>query len=178
MRRLLPICLLVSCLCGASPMLPLACAQDNPFDEPAAPGGEQPAAPPQQPAPPDRGREAPPQPEPPREQAPPQAAAAPQPNAPADQQPAGAEPAAAEPAAPPAPKPNLDKWNDAHSIFRLKQSSIAWSKLLLVWLLFLIWVKSADWVNRDTQIYELGYGKWNPIMFFPFLAVLLLVTFP
>ena len=46
------------------------------------------------------------------------------------------------------------------------------------WLLFLIWVKSADWVNRDTQIFNLGYGKWNPIMFFPFFAVLLLFAFP
>ena len=76
------------------------------------------------------------------------------------------------------PPPNLDKWNDAHSIPRLKQPSIAWPKLLLIWLLFLIWVKSADWVNRDTQIFDLGYGKWNPILFFPFLAVLLLFTFP
>ena len=45
-------------------------------------------------------------------------------------------------------------------------------------LLFLIWVKSADWVNRDTQIFDLGYGKWNPILFFPFFAVLLLFAFP
>ena len=45
-------------------------------------------------------------------------------------------------------------------------------------MLFLIWVKSADWVNRDTQIFDLGYGKWNPIVFFPFLAVLLLFAFP
>ena len=48
----------------------------------------------------------------------------------------------------------------------------------MLWLLFLIWVKSADWVNRDTQIFNLGYGKWNPILFFPFLAVLLLFAFP
>lgn len=171
MRRL-PIFLLISCLCGAWPALPLVSAQDNPFDEPAPPAGGQPA--PQ----PDQGREAAPQPQAPREQAPPPEAAAPQPNAPADQQPAAGEPAAAEPAAPPAPKPNLDKWNDAHSIFRLKQSSISWSKMFLIWMVFLIWVKSADWVNRDTQIYNLGYGKWNPIQFFPFLAVLLLVTFP
>jgi type II secretory ATPase GspE/PulE/Tfp pilus assembly ATPase PilB-like protein len=48
----------------------------------------------------------------------------------------------------------------------------------VLWLLFLIWVKSADWVNRDSQIFDLGYGKWNPILFFPFLAALLLFAFP
>ena len=42
----------------------------------------------------------------------------------------------------------------------------------------MIWVKSADWVNRDTQIFDLGYGTWNPILFFPFFAVLLLFAFP
>ena len=60
----------------------------------------------------------------------------------------------------------------------LKQPFFSWPKLLAIWLLFLIWVKSADWVNRDTQIFDLGYGKWNPILFFPFLAVLLLFAFP
>jgi len=42
----------------------------------------------------------------------------------------------------------------------------------------LIWVLSADWINQDSQIFDLGYGKWNPIIFFPYLAVLLLVAFP
>ncbi len=78
----------------------------------------------------------------------------------------------------PAARVNIDKWNDAHSIFRLKHPSICWPKLLLVLLLILIWVRSADWVNRDTQIFNLSYGKWNPILLFPFLAILLLFTFP
>ena len=72
----------------------------------------------------------------------------------------------------------LDKWNDAHSIPRVKSPVDLLAKLLVIWLLFVIWVKSADWVNRDTQIFDLGYGKWNPILFFPFLAVLLLFAFP
>ena len=33
--------------------------------------------------------------------------------------------------------------------------------------LFLIWVAVGDWVNRDSQIFKLGYQKWNPIIFFP-----------
>ncbi len=53
-----------------------------------------------------------------------------------------------------------------------------WPKLLMLWLCFVIWVKSSDWVNRDSQIFDLSYGKWNPILFFPFVAVLLLVAFP
>lgn len=90
-----------------------------------------------------------------------------------------AQPAAAgagdEAAAPSRP---LDQWNDAHSIPRVTRPFVAWPKLLVIWLLFLLWVKSADWVNRDTQIFDLGYGLWNPIIFFPFLAVLLLFAFP
>lgn len=88
-----------------------------------------------------------------------------------------AEDVAAEPAAP-APQADQDKWNDAHSVWRSPRPFFAWPKLLVLLLLFLMWVKSADWVNRDSQIYELGYGKWNPIQFFPFLAALLLFAFP
>ena len=78
-----------------------------------------------------------------------------------------------------APAAKLDKWNDAHSDpARLKSRSSPGPSCLLIWLLFLIWVKSADWINHDTQIFDLGYGKWNPIVFFPFLAILLLFAFP
>jgi type II secretory ATPase GspE/PulE/Tfp pilus assembly ATPase PilB-like protein len=102
--------------------------------------------------------------------------------APAEAQPEG-QPAdqAADAPAEPAPAPAVvqqDKWNDAHSVLRMKQPFFFWPKLLAIWFLFLIWVKSADWVNRDTQIFDLGYGKWNPIVFFPVLAVLLLFVFP
>ncbi len=93
--------------------------------------------------------------------------------------PRGGDPTDPEAAAPPAaPQPNLDKWNDAHSIRRLDSPFINWFKLLAIYIIFLVWVKSADWVNRDTQLFDLGYGKWNPILFFPFLAVLMLVAFP
>jgi type II secretory ATPase GspE/PulE/Tfp pilus assembly ATPase PilB-like protein len=112
---------------------------------------------------------------------------------PAAPQPAGADQKAAPPAAPPAANQpaaeaaqpavpaqavDIDKWNDAHSIKRLKQPFIAWPKLLLLFIVILLWVKSADWVNRDSQIYNLGYGTWNPILFFPFFAILLLFAFP
>lgn len=81
-------------------------------------------------------------------------------------------------AAPPAPVVKLDKYNDAHSVPRLKHPAISWIKLGSILLLFLIWVRSADWINQDSQIYDLGYGTWNPIIFFPVFAVLLLFVFP
>ena len=90
---------------------------------------------------------------------------------------AGADQAApAAEAAPPAP--SLDKWNDAHSIPRRNRPAFNWLKLASLFLLFLIWVKSADWINRDSQIFDQGYGIWNPVIFFPMLACLLLFAFP
>ena len=74
-----------------------------------------------------------------------------------------------------APPPRRDKWDDAHSIPRADDAAIDWPKLLVIWLLFLIWAKSADWVNRDSQIFDQGYGFWNPLLFFPFLAVVLTI---
>ena len=61
---------------------------------------------------------------------------------------------------------------------QFKNGFIAWPKLLLIVLLILVWVRSCDWINQDTQIYNLGYGKWNPIELFPFLIILLLFVFP
>jgi type II secretory ATPase GspE/PulE/Tfp pilus assembly ATPase PilB-like protein len=86
-----------------------------------------------------------------------------------------AEAAEGVPAPPP---PQLDKWNDTHSIPRSKSPAIHWAKLLTIWLLFLIWVRSGDWINQDTQIFDLGYGKWNVAIFFPFFAAVLLLAFP
>jgi type II secretory ATPase GspE/PulE/Tfp pilus assembly ATPase PilB-like protein len=83
--------------------------------------------------------------------------------------------AVAEPAA---PAPQLDKWNDAHSIPRTSHYALNGLKIGAIFLIFLIWVKSADWVNRDSQIFDQGYGTWNPAIFFPVLACLLLLAFP
>ena len=100
------------------------------------------------------------------------------------EQPADAAPATDAAATPdevapaPAPPPQFDKWNDAHSIPRSKVSAVYWVKLLVIWLLFLTWVKSGDWINRDSQIFGLGYGTWNPAIFFPFFVALAFLTFP
>jgi type II secretory ATPase GspE/PulE/Tfp pilus assembly ATPase PilB-like protein len=39
------------------------------------------------------------------------------------------------------------------------------------------WIAFADWVNRDSQIFSLGYKKWNPVVFFPFAVIGLLALF-
>lgn len=88
---------------------------------------------------------------------------------------AGAPAEDAAPETPPAPAPSKDKWNDSHSIPRSPNAAFSWAKLLFLVVIFLIWVRSADWVNVDSQIFDMGYGKWNPIMFFPFLLAMLLV---
>src|SRR3990172_8121811 len=70
--------------------------------------------------------------------------------------------AAAEEAPAPAPvHVPLDKWDDAHSMLRPKITAVYWVKLFLIWLLYLIFVKSRDWINRDSQIFDTGYGTWN-----------------
>ncbi|WP_146574553.1 ATPase, T2SS/T4P/T4SS family [Botrimarina hoheduenensis] len=90
-----------------------------------------------------------------------------------------ADAAAAEGDAAPAPVVGVDKWNDEHSILRNKSLSIAWPKLLLVVLALLAWARTGDWVNRDAQYYELGYGLWNPVAAFPFaIAMGLLLVIP
>jgi type II secretory ATPase GspE/PulE/Tfp pilus assembly ATPase PilB-like protein len=90
--------------------------------------------------------------------------------------PAGQPPGAAAEA--PAPQPQLDKWNDAHSIPRSNHPAFNWVKLLTLFILFAIWVKSADWINRDSQLFDQGYGVWNPVIFGPVAICLLAFAFP
>lgn len=155
MGQRLAVFVLVPCLWLAGPVFSSVRAQ-----EPAAPapGGAQPAAQPGNP--------------------PANAAKAGDAAAPGKPGAAAGAAAPADEAVPAAPANKLDKYNDAHSVPRLKHPSISWVKLGGIALLFLIWVLSADWVNRDTQIFNLSYGKWNPIIFFPVLAILLLFAFP
>lgn len=84
----------------------------------------------------------------------------------ADGEAAGEEGAAEEAAAPPAPV----EWTSEQVNGKRKSAYISWLKLLPIVLLLLLWTATGDWVNRSSQIHGLGYGKWNPIVFFPFLA--------
>jgi len=48
-------------------------------------------------------------------------------------------------------------------------------KILGTWLLFLLWVRTTDWISQDAQAMKLKYGMWNPIAFFSFFLCLLLL---
>lgn len=56
---------------------------------------------------------------------------------------------------------------------------LSWWKLLVVAIVFLLWVKMADWVNRDTmkigERTELRSELWNPLVVFSFLIGFLVV---
>ena len=47
----------------------------------------------------------------------------------------------------------------------------------LLAMIVIAWVGLGDWVNRDSQIFGLGYKKWNPIVYFPFAVVGLTMFF-
>jgi type II secretory ATPase GspE/PulE/Tfp pilus assembly ATPase PilB-like protein len=47
-------------------------------------------------------------------------------------------------------------------------------KILGCWVMFLLWVRTTDWVNQDAQQLKMKYAMWNPIVFFSFLLALVL----
>ncbi|RIK81549.1 MAG: hypothetical protein DCC68_08465 [Planctomycetota bacterium] len=48
-------------------------------------------------------------------------------------------------------------------------------KIALAWLLFLLWVRTSDWVNRDVHERRLSYATWNSLVVFPFLVAMVLL---
>jgi len=44
-------------------------------------------------------------------------------------------------------------------------------KLFSLGLILMVWIKAGDWVNQDSQIYKLGWYKWNHIIFVPFALI-------
>jgi type II secretory ATPase GspE/PulE/Tfp pilus assembly ATPase PilB-like protein len=50
---------------------------------------------------------------------------------------------------------------------------LSWIKIAVVWIVFIAWVATADWVNFDCQRHKLGYALWNPVAVFPFAAAFL-----
>ncbi|MBX3415859.1 MAG: Flp pilus assembly complex ATPase component TadA [Pirellulales bacterium] len=71
------------------------------------------------------------------------------------------------------------KWPDSPGFERGPGFYMSWLKLIVCWLLFLIWVATADWINRDAQIHRFKDHRWNAIVFFPFVAsFILLWTIP
>lgn len=48
-------------------------------------------------------------------------------------------------------------------------------KIIACWLVFLLWIKTTDWANTDSQEYKLDYHRWNPIIFGTFFGAFLLM---
>ncbi len=48
-------------------------------------------------------------------------------------------------------------------------------KVILSWLVFLVWVAIADWINRDLHATKLDYLRWNPIVFGTFMGAFVLL---
>jgi type II secretory ATPase GspE/PulE/Tfp pilus assembly ATPase PilB-like protein len=57
---------------------------------------------------------------------------------------------------------------------------LAWYKILCCALVFIFWVRTTDWINRDSLEIGEAIGMpamiWNPIAVFPFLVVFLFAT--
>ena len=68
---------------------------------------------------------------------------------------------------------------DPHEIVRGPGGYFSWIKLILLVVPFLVWVRLADWVNRDSVQYhvfsQLKPEIWNPIVVFTYLGGLILV---
>jgi type II secretory ATPase GspE/PulE/Tfp pilus assembly ATPase PilB-like protein len=79
---------------------------------------------------------------------------------------------AREPEPPPPPVASTAQpVGDAVNPDRLPSGAMPILTPVVIIVLLLSWVGIGDWVNRDTQIFNLGYKKWNPIIFFPFAVV-------
>lgn len=101
------------------------------------------------------------------------------PAAPAEAEESGGKATPAAPArratVPPNQRLRPDKWDDSHSVRRLKAPSAAWWKLLIIGLAMQFWILSGDWVNQKVNEHELGYATWNAVMLVPPLIAGVLV---
>ena len=68
---------------------------------------------------------------------------------------------------------SIGSQDDPHSLTRGPGGYMSIVKIGMLLGVYLLWVKTTDWVNRDCQTLGLPYSVWNPIVFYPFLASLL-----
>jgi type II secretory ATPase GspE/PulE/Tfp pilus assembly ATPase PilB-like protein len=59
--------------------------------------------------------------------------------------------------------------------FRGPGFCLNWIKILACWSVFLLWVKSCDWISTDAQELKLDYLRWNPIVVGTFMAAFILM---
>lgn len=67
------------------------------------------------------------------------------------------------------------RWPEVEPFSRGPGNYLSLVKIAVCWLLFLIWIASSDWVNRDCQKRRLSYAKWNAVVVFPFLIAYILL---
>jgi len=63
---------------------------------------------------------------------------------------------------------------NGHHLERGSGGYLSLGKLAALIGLYLLWVKTTDWVNRDTQILELPHVVWNGVNFFPYVVAFIL----
>ncbi len=52
---------------------------------------------------------------------------------------------------------------------------LSWQKIIAYWFLFMLWVRTTDWVNVDCQeVKAMDYLRWNPIIFGAFMGAFVL----
>lgn len=76
-----------------------------------------------------------------------------------------------------APKPQKKTQSFAA---RMGQASFSFGlifKILSLVIVLLMWVSAGEWLNKDVQIYKLGWYKWSLIYFIPFVLVGILLFF-
>lgn len=77
-------------------------------------------------------------------------------------------------AAEPAAAQTTSTFPDVPALVRGPGNYLSWLKIAVAWLLFLCWVSTTDWINRDLRLSRLNYQVWNAVAFFPFLTAFLL----
>ena len=71
---------------------------------------------------------------------------------------------------------STDTWPNVDAPFsRGPGGYLSLVKILLCWLLFLLWVKTTDFVSQDCQRMRLNYVLWNSIVFFTFVGAFILL---
>ncbi|HEY2881367.1 MAG TPA: ATPase, T2SS/T4P/T4SS family [Pirellulales bacterium] len=73
------------------------------------------------------------------------------------------------------PLPAPTKFGTDHEHGRGTGFYISLFKVLMVWLLFVLWVKTTDWVSQDCLRVNLNYVLWNSVVFFTFIAAFVLI---
>ncbi len=77
------------------------------------------------------------------------------------------------------PEYPLNTTGDPHALERGPGGYLSPIKLGLLLLVYLLWIKTTDWVNRDCQLLRLSYSVWNAVLYVGFLVgFALAITIP